>query len=158
MANAFLSRFYGSVYASTALSKASSLPDVPNNLHKNFAQQARNVEMGLYYLAIRDSIQAEIAVEQGISRKNQTRMTISATPNPFNPSTHVLISGLSTDNKPVKLSIFSTNGTLLRNYLLNKTATLAEAEIDASDYGTGVYLIKCTDGARTTALKVSLIR
>ncbi len=158
---AFLSQFGGEDYRTTAARRAGNLPAMPNNLHKDFAQQARNLEMAMYYFAIPDSVNTYTALE-----KNPTKMlsigdefNIAITPTPFKPSTVIRLSGKALQGKlkPI-VRIYTLTGALVKDLSAEMDNNSHSAVWNASGQSTNMYVIKCTLGNKVFTKTTALLR
>jgi len=153
--------FYGATYLTQAAQKAALLPNTPNNLHKDFAQQARNLEQAMYYFAIPDSVNKYSSVEKkrGDLDVGEPEMEIGINPSPFNPSTSISLSGkaLVSGVKPM-LRVYSMDGSLVKD-LSKEIDNSAHSVIwNAQGASSNVYLIKCIIGNRTFTKKTTLLK
>lgn len=155
---AFLSKFYGRSYLDTAGRFAEILPATPNNLHKDFAQQARNFEQAMYYFASPDSVVCgEMGVTNTVEEVPQPALELSARPQPFNPVTLITLSGRALKNGAVTLRVYTPSGALVKD--LSVEAVSSPSVLwDAGGSPSGVYILKCTAGKETAVKRLTLIK
>jgi hypothetical protein len=155
---AFLSKFYGSMYNVQAKLHAASLSNSPSNLHKDFAQQGRNMEMAMYYMANPDSLNP-VGTEDFSLKEKEGRLRIKVNPTPFNPTARIELSGNVLKEKPaLRLRVYSTSGRLvadLSNALDPQSHTVL---FKADGLASGVYVVRCEVGTQAVTQRMTLLR
>jgi len=157
----FLNQFYGPAYLAMAASKAALLPVMPSGMHKFFPQQARNMEMAMYYFAIPDSVNSYTGVEVKPLRTAETDpgLILTASPSPFNFSTLIRVSGkLLAGGAIPTLRVYTLDGVLVKD-LSNVMANPRHEILFSPGKGaSNVYLIKCSAGNRMITKKITLLK
>jgi hypothetical protein len=156
---AFLSKFYGPTYQTKAIQKASS--GFGGNLHKDFAQQWRNMEQAMYYFTVQDSVDKYSSVEASPkpALAVEQALNIEVNPTPFNMATAIRLSGaaLTRNAKPL-LKVYTLDGVLVKDL---------SGEVDNRDHSvvwnadsrtSNMYLVKCTIGNRVVTKKLTLLK
>lgn len=157
---AFLSRFYGSHYQHVAAASANSLPIQPNNLHKDFAQQARNLEMAMYYMARPDSVGDPAGIEDKVNGTEPgVALILSVEPSPFNPAALIRVRGEKIwKNTPLRISIYSADGKLMKNWIDKSGGLIHTVVWDASNLSSGIYFVECRAAGLTVQTRAVLLK
>ncbi|MCX6256863.1 MAG: T9SS type A sorting domain-containing protein [Bacteroidia bacterium] len=104
---------------------------------------------------LQDSINSFLQSPSGIFRPNNDPATINIMPNPANETTG--ISFYLSSSSVVKMEIFNSAGKLIENI---KTAELPggnnNLKINTSNYNTGLYFVRLTDGDRTRTVQFNI--
>jgi len=87
--------------------------------------------------------------------------SISASPNPFNPSTVITISGLNALHSDIfkgcAIGVYSIQGVLLRHFQISNTGNRAIV-FDANGLTSGTYIIKAMGNGRVFTKRITLIK
>lgn len=154
---AFLSRAYGSSYLNKAARMGALLPLYPNNLHKDFVEQGRSIDMAYYYFAIPDSLPAEVDAEKRVKGPERAAaLDIRIQPNPFNPATRIRIRGVGVRGAGV--SIYDMAGRLVSVLPVSGDGEGVTAVWNAQAAGSGVFVVCCTAGILTCTQKVCYLK
>jgi hypothetical protein len=153
---AFLSKFYGAAYQTLAIQRAATA--FGGNLHKDFAQQGRNLEQAMYYMAIPDSV-GPSSTEKPADDLISASLDVSIRPVPFNPTAVISLSGNALKKGTlVSLKVFSPAGVLVADLSQAMAAGKRDIVFDAAGLASGVYLVRCEAGTRLVTRKMTLLK
>ena len=93
---------------------------------------------------------------QDKSRATPSVFKLSAQPNPFNPSTVMLVSPVS--GKQGSLRIYDTNGRIVADLTAELHSISSSIAWKADGFPSGIYLARLRSGKRTENLKLMLVR
>lgn len=157
---AFLAPFYGRVYQRAAAACASTLPNPPGNLHKDFAQQYRNIEMAMLYMAKPESVGLVVDVEKGPEAGPASKpLALAICPSPFNPVSQIRIQGDGIwKGTLVEISVFAPDGRLVQSWSEASRGFSHVVEWNAADMASGVYMVECRAAGMTARARAVLVR
>ncbi len=159
MGFAFLSKYYGDAYAQFAAQKEATF-GWGFNVHKDFAQQLRNVEMAMYYMAIPESLSnLNVKIEDAVPCVRNQALGISIHPTPFNPEAVIAVSGLSAKDKAgLSLKVYSPAGAQVADLKQAFDFKNQSAIFRADKLPCGMYVVRCKAGAGAVTKKMILMR
>jgi hypothetical protein len=156
-------RFYNSPQNRVrALGNFSKVPTDVTHLEKDYTLDCRSIPKAIGMFAIPDSLNGTSAAEAG-SGARLDDIALSITPNPFNPSTLLLLSGILTKHEIVSIAVFSSTGKKIWSIegMTANGSFVAEwngKDADNVPVSSGYYLARAVAGSRIVEKKMVLIR
>ncbi|MFH0919134.1 MAG: hypothetical protein V1913_02125 [Fibrobacterota bacterium] len=157
---AFLSRFYGDKYLQAAKDKGALMGYTYSNLHKDFVQQLRAIEMAMYYLAIPDSLgNLDVKINGAAPDAPIQTLSVHVCPTPFNPTAVITVKGLTTEQESgFSLKVFSPGGVQVADLTKSFDVKNSSAVFRSDRLPSGLYVVRCKAGFKAATQKMLLIR
>jgi hypothetical protein len=156
LAYAFLSRYSDISYRDTCY----KYPPIPfgANLHKDFAQQGRNLQQAMYYLAIPESLTTPTAAERKAA-PSAGGLSLTVSPSPLAPMARIALEGDGIwQNTPFEIRIFSADGRLIRSWNEKASSFSPSVIWDAQGLASGLYVVRCRVAGREAVRTVPLLK